>query len=132
MKRAGMVLFASVALGTCAGCAQRTVDFTCEIAGSAVMRVGKTEYKLPATISFTGSRDDLMIELPTPAGKTVRAKAEIQFSSDYKPTDVDRYARLRAVFTRELITTVEEGGAAIFTGYSASKQQVFRLLFGKE
>ena len=132
MKRVAPILGTLVTLLACAGCAQKTIDFSCDVPGNAVMRVGQTEYKLPATISFGGNRNDLRIELPTPGGKTIKAKAEIQFSSEYKPTDVDRYARLRAVFTRELIATVDEGGAAVFTGYSASNQHVFRLLFGKE
>ncbi len=116
-----------------AGCSATEIDFTCELPGDARVYVGEREYKLPATLTFTGDRDDLRFDLPTEDGDRLLAKGEIQFNSDYYPTDVDRYARQRAELTRELIRTVEDGGAAVFTGYSAAKkQEVFRLLFGKE
>ena len=96
------------------------------------MWVGSETHELPATLTFVGDRHDLKLSLPTPSGGRVEARGEIQFSDDYRPTDVDRYARLRAVFTSKLIQTVAGGGAAVFTGYSATNQEVFRLLFGKE
>jgi len=115
-----------------AGCSQTQIDFVCEVPGEAVVCFGNKEYKLPETITFTGERDDLLLKLPTPSGGQIRAKGEIKFYSTYQPTDVDKYARLRAVIARDLIEIVEDGGAAVFTGYSASEQKVFRLLFGKE
>ncbi len=113
------------------GCTQTNIDFGCELPGKATVSVGDKEYDLPATIPFDGTRKKLHMELPTPSGRTLKAKGEITFF-DYNPTDVDRYARLRAVLSKDLIVTVEDGGAAVFTGYSASKQEVFRLIFGKE
>jgi hypothetical protein len=116
----------------CAGCMRHSIDFSCDVPGKAIVLVADQEYVLPASITLGGNRSDLRFHLPTPEGGTVRAKAEIAFNDEYRPADVDRYAHLRAVFTRDLIATVEDGGAAIFTGYSASGQQVFRILFGKE
>ena len=113
MKSERLVWMLLGALLLPAGCSQTQIDFVCEVPGEAVVCFGNKEYKLPETITFTGERDDLLLKLPT-------------------PTDVDKYARLRAVIARDLIEIVEDGGAAVFTGYSASEQKVFRLLFGKE
>jgi len=114
-----------------AGCSQTKIDFRCDVPGKAVVFVDGTPHELPATISFDGSKKKLRMELPTSGGRVIKAKGEIAFYN-YKATDIDRYARLRAVLSRDLIKTVEEGGAAVFTGYSASEQKVFQLLFGKE
>lgn len=124
------ILVASLLCGM-AGCTQTNIDFSCEVPGRAVVYVGDRKHDLPSTISFDSSRKKLRMELPTPNGQIVKAKGEITFFG-YEPTDVDRYARLRAILSRDLIETVQDGGAAIFTGYSASKQEVFRLIFGKE
>lgn len=111
-------------------CVAHQIDFICPT-GSAVVYVGEAKYNLPAMITFTGNREDLRFELPTSSDTSVMAKGEIEFYSAYRPTKVDKYGRLRAVLSEELIRTVEAGGAAVFTGYSVTKQRVFRLVFGK-
>ncbi len=132
MRTTWVMLLTLSAISAMAGCSSRTIDFSCELPGRAVVYVGQTEYVLPATITIDRDRRDLRFVFPTSSKGTVRARGEIILYPDYAPTDLDNYGRLRAVFTRKLIDTVEQGGAAVFDGYSVSKQHVFRLMFGKE
>jgi hypothetical protein len=114
------------------GCAQLKIDFACEVPGDAIVYVDNRAYQLPQTITFPQMTKALRMALPGSNGQTVQARGRIDFDPSYRPTDVDQYARLRAVISRDLIRTIEDGGAAVFYGNSASNQKVFRLLFGKE